>query len=84
MAVFSCSSGEGGEEQGMGHFFGPGHVDHSIRQAIQVCWMALPKDRQNVEEVERQIRRLVDRAIKDLREDREAFGRDGYVRRLRA
>lgn len=77
MAVFSCSSGgEGGEEQDMGHFFGPGHVDQTIRQAIQVCWMALPKDKRNVEDVESQIRRLVDRALKDLREDCEAFGRD--------
>ncbi len=77
MAVFSCSSGgEGGEEPDMDGFFGPGQVDQTIRQAIQWCWMALPKDRRNMEEVESQIRRLVDRAIKDLREDREAFGRD--------
>ncbi len=60
----------------MARFFGPGHVDQSIRQAIKMCWMALPKDKRNVEEVERQIRRLVDRALKDLREDHEAFGRD--------
>ncbi len=70
------SSGEGGEERDMGNFLGPGHVDQTIRQAIQACWMSLPKKKQNVEEVEKQIRRLVDRALKDLREDRQAFGRD--------
>ncbi len=59
----------------MGDFFGPGQVDQMIRQAIQHCWIALPKDKRNVEEVESQIRRLVDRALKDLREDRQAFGR---------
>ncbi len=77
MAFFSCSSGdEGEEERDIGRFFGPGHVDQTIRQAIQACWMALPKDKRNVEEVESQVRRLVDRALEDLREDRQAFGRD--------
>jgi hypothetical protein len=54
--------------------FGPQHVDHQIREAIQVCWMALPPDKQNVEEVEKQIRRIVDRALRDLREDADSFG----------
>jgi hypothetical protein len=71
----SCSSGESGDDEGMSQFFGPGQVDQTIRQAIQVCWMALPKDKRNVEEVESQIRRLVERALKDLREDGEAFKR---------
>ena len=60
--------------QGM---FGPQQVDQEIRQAIQVCWMALPPERQNVDEVEREIRRLVDRALRDLREDAERFGLGG-------
>ena len=77
MAVFKCPPGsEGDEERDMGQVIGPEHVDFTIRQAIQVCWMVLPKDRRNVQEVENQIRRLVDRALKDLREDREAFGHD--------
>jgi hypothetical protein len=54
-------------------FFSPGHVDHSVRQAIQVCWMALPSYKRNVEELERQFRRIVDRALKDLREDDQQF-----------
>lgn len=76
MAYFSsCSSSESADEEGMSQFFGPGQVDQTIRQAIQMCWMALPKDKKNVEEVESQIRRLVERALKDLREDAEAFKR---------
>ena len=59
----------------MADFFGPGQVDQSVRQAIHFCWTALPKDRRNVEEVEKQIRRILDRALRDFREDREAFGR---------
>jgi hypothetical protein len=53
--------------------FGPDQVDHQIRQAIQFCWMALPPKRQNIAEVEKQIRRLVERALKDLREDAKSF-----------
>jgi hypothetical protein len=37
--------------------------------------MALPKERRNPDELERQIRRLVDRALKDFREDCQAFAR---------
>ena len=73
----SSSSGEGGEDaaEKMADFFGPGQVDQTIRQAIHFCWMALPKDRRNPEELEKQVRRLVDRALKDFREDGEQFGR---------
>ena len=55
-------------------FFGPHQVDDQIRNAIQICWMALPENKRNVDEVEKQIRRLVDRALRDLREDSEIFG----------
>ena len=68
MAVISTSFN-------MGDFFGPGQVDQAVRQAIHFCWMTLPKDRRNVDEVERQIRRILDRALRDFREDSEAFGR---------
>jgi hypothetical protein len=54
--------------------FGPGQVDQSIRQAIQMCWMMLPKNKKNVDELERQMRRLMERAIKDMRKDINAFG----------
>ena len=54
--------------------FGPQQVDQKIRQAIQFCWMALPPNKQNSDEVARQIQRIVDRALRDLREDAESFG----------
>jgi hypothetical protein len=57
----------------MRSFMGPGQVDQLIRQAIQFAWMMLPDDRKNVDEVERVIREMVDRALKNYREDAEAF-----------
>jgi hypothetical protein len=59
----------------MQEIFGPMQIDHFIRQAIQFCWMGLPSEKKSVEEVDRQIRRLVDRALRDLREDFDAFFR---------
>ena len=58
-------------------FFSPQQVDQQIRQAIQFCWMALPPDKQNVDEVQEQIRRIVDRALRDLPDDAESFGLGG-------
>jgi hypothetical protein len=58
----------------MREMFGPGQVDQSVRQAIHICWMILPDNRKTVDELEKQFRRIVDRAIKDLREDEDAFG----------
>lgn len=55
-------------------FLSPQQVDQTIRQAIQFCWMVLPPEQQNVEEVEKQVRRIVDRALRDLREDADSFG----------
>jgi hypothetical protein len=76
MAFESIRVGEGGSgEERMAEFFGPSQVDQFVRQAIQFCWMALPKERRNSDEVEKQFRRIVDRAFKDMREDNEAFGR---------
>jgi hypothetical protein len=60
----------------MTEFMGPGQVDRTIRQAIQFCWMSLPKAQRTPDEVERQVRRIVERAIKDFRDDSQAFGLD--------
>jgi hypothetical protein len=38
-----------GNEEGMREFFSPSQVDTQIRQAIQFCWMGLPKERRNVD-----------------------------------
>jgi hypothetical protein len=53
--------------------FGPTEIDREIRRAIQICWMSLPKERRNVDEVERQIRRIFDRALRDAHEDFDNF-----------
>jgi hypothetical protein len=58
----------------MREMFGPGQVDEQIRQAMHVCWIMLPEDRKTVDELEKQMRRIIDRAFKDLREDTAAFG----------
>ncbi|HBI42774.1 MAG TPA: hypothetical protein DDY78_07940 [Planctomycetales bacterium] len=75
MAMFLEGEGEEAAER-MSEVFGPGQIDHMIRQGIQFCWMSLPKERRTVEELEQQIRRIVDRALKDFREDRQAFGKE--------
>jgi hypothetical protein len=72
MAFFSNDDPEAADK--MRDLFGPGHVDRSVRQAIQMCWMMLPKDSKTIDELEKQFRRIVERAIKDLRDDADAFG----------
>jgi hypothetical protein len=57
----------------MRDMFGPTRVDQQVRQAIQFCWFSLPKERRNIEELERQVRRIVDRALRDVREDFDNF-----------
>ncbi len=47
----------------------PGAVDESIRQAIQFCWMGMPDEKQNVEAVSAEVRRIVERALRNLAED---------------
>ncbi len=70
----SCVTTEGEAAERMAEFFGAGQIDQSVRQAVQFCWMALPKERRTPEELEKQLRRLLERALKDFREDRAAFG----------
>lgn len=54
--------------------FSPAQVDQSVRQALQLCWMLLPQEKRNIGELEQQFRRIVDRALENLREDGQAFG----------
>lgn len=72
MAGFSSDDPDANEQ--FRKMFGPEQIDQQIRQAIHWCWMVLPDERKTVDEVERQIRRLVDRALKDLHDDFDAFG----------
>ena len=78
MATFPIDEGEDATDR-MAEMFGPAQIDHQIRQAVQFCWMGLPKERRSVEEVEVQIRRIVERALRDFREDRQAFGKASEV-----
>ena len=55
--------------------FGPGQPDSMIRQAIQYCWMMLPKEKKTVKDVESLVRKLMERALQNFREDMEAFGK---------
>jgi len=72
MAMFEANDPEAGDK--MRKMFGPSHADQQIRQAIHSCWMMLPEDKQTIDELEKQLRRIVERAIKDFREDAQAFG----------
>jgi hypothetical protein len=55
---------------------GPAHVDSAVRQAVQACWMMLPKERRTVTEVRTQMERLLRRALEDLEEDQKSFPAD--------
>jgi hypothetical protein len=46
----------------------PGTVDRKIRAAIRVAWSMLPVEQKSAAEVERMIRQIVDRELKDFRE----------------
>ena len=52
---------------------GPGALDQSVRHALQLCWMLLPNETKSADEAERVFREIVDRAIKDMREDQARF-----------
>jgi len=58
----------------MREMLGPQAVDQQIRQAISTCWMMLPEEKKNVQSLEVEIRRIVERALKNLKEDSTAFG----------
>lgn len=58
----------------MRDLFSPAQVDQSVRQALQLCWMLLPQEKRNIDELEQQFRRIVDRALKNMRDDDQAFG----------
>ena len=79
MAAFSsCSSSDDPESQKrMRSMFGPQQIDQQIRQAISMCWMMMPDDKKNSDAVAAEIRRIVERALANLKEDAEAFGIDG-------
>lgn len=58
----------------MPKMMGPAALNHAVKHAIQTCWMMLPDDKKSVEEVEKQVPRVVNRAFEAMREDAQAFG----------
>jgi hypothetical protein len=54
-------------------FLPPGQTETTLRQCIQMCWMSLPANRRNIDEVEREVRRIMDRIFKNLREDERSI-----------
>ena len=72
MGFHSCDM-SGDDAEKLRDMFGPAQIDQFIRQAIQFCWMGLPKTKRSPDELEKQIRRIVDRALRDFREDQQAF-----------
>lgn len=61
-------------EEAMRRMFGPQVVDQQIGQAIATCWMLLPPERKTVSHLETEVRRIVDRALTNLKDDARAFG----------
>ena len=51
----------------------PDAANDSIRKAIIFGWWLLPKDQRTEENLEREIRGLVDDAIREFREDKDRF-----------
>ena len=49
-------------------------LDQQIRNTINMIWIALPPERQTADEVEKEFRRVTERALSNLREDIAAFG----------
>jgi hypothetical protein len=62
------------EQEGKMREFAAANVDNQIRIAIGSCWLSLPVGRRSLDELETQMRRLVERALRDFRDDWKAFG----------
>ena len=48
-------------------------VDQRLRGCLQTLWHTLPREQVSLEELEGQIHRLVERALRDFREDLQHF-----------
>jgi hypothetical protein len=49
-------------------------LDQQLRGILDMIWMSLPRERQTVGEVEKEMRRLTDRALSNMADDLAAFG----------
>jgi len=73
MAMVGFDASDDEAYKRMMEMFGPSHVDQMFRQALGACWMGLPRDKRNVDELERQVHRFIERALRDAREDFDEF-----------
>ncbi|MBN2584642.1 MAG: hypothetical protein JXL80_16380 [Planctomycetes bacterium] len=76
-AAFREFCGDEGDMERMREFFSPAQVDQSLRQAVMFCWMMLPPQDRSVDRVEAEVRRIMDRVLRDWHEDAAAFGVGG-------
>jgi hypothetical protein len=53
--------------------FGPGFVDVKLREAINFCWVMLPDESRTTSRLAEEMRRILERAIKDIQDDERAF-----------
>ena len=61
------------DPEGLRKVFGPGHIDQMVRSAIQLCWMMLPEAKKSATNVKKEIRGIVNRALRDFRKDQKTF-----------
>jgi hypothetical protein len=61
------------DDEAFKSILGPDAVDRMIRQAISVCWLLMPKNKRNVQNVSSEIMRVVERALQNLSEDNVAY-----------
>ena len=72
--VCAADGSEPDPKNAMREMMGPCSVDQMVRHAITTCWMMLPEDKKNPEALAAEIRRIVERALANLKEDAAAFG----------
>ena len=68
-------SGDDGDANRYRELMGPSVVDCMIREAIKMCWFGMRAPQaEKLKAVQTEVRRVVERALKDLAEDIERLG----------
>lgn len=80
MAAFDANDPDATRK--MRELFGPGQLDQLIRQAFQVGRMILPEGRRTVDELEKQLRRVIDR-VQGFARGRQTV-RPGHIGQVQA
>jgi hypothetical protein len=65
-----------GPESAMAKVFGPNLVQSRIDEAIFFEWLVLPEDKKSMDNLEAEIRRLVDESFQNLRKGRKRLEPD--------